>query len=240
MATNGHANQHPATTNAAQQGGAVSTGETKTLEQQAVSRLAACRTWKSYIELDIKECYFFTAPNRQRQISSMVMPSQARMLDAPELNTDQAFILTQDFITAVMNAYMPEAELWVERGRGMFTPPQVWDSVKDKVRADDKLIFDAIRASNFYPEIAKAFYPDLAICGAAVWIDRPHPVNPITVSAVPLRELEIDLGPYGEIDTRFAVRFTRNHYVRELVGEDIWDNMDEALKEKANNSPSDR
>jgi len=104
MATNGTT---PGTTNAAQQGGAVSTGETKTLEQQAVSRLAACRTWKSYIELDIKECYFFTAPNRQRQISSMVMPSQARMLDAPELNTDQAFILTQDFITQIINAYMP-------------------------------------------------------------------------------------------------------------------------------------
>src|SRR5215831_16390219 len=132
MATNG---MTPATANAAQQGGAVSTGAAQTLEQQAVSRLAACRTWKSYIELDIKECYFFTAPNRQRQISSMVMPSQARMLDAPELNTDQAFLLTQDFITQIMNAYMPEAEPWCERARGMFVQPAVWDKIKDRVRA---------------------------------------------------------------------------------------------------------
>ena len=240
MATNGHARVGPITTNAGAQGGAVITGETKTLEQQAVSRLAACRTWKSYIELDIKEAYFFTAPTRQRQISSMVMPSQARMLDAPELNTDQAFILTEDFITEIMNAYMPEAAPWCERTRGMFVAPAVWDKIKDRVRDDDRLIFDAIRASNFYPEIAKEFYPDLAICAAAVWIDRPHPVMPITVSAIPLRELEIDLGPYGEIDTRFAVRFTRNHYVRELVGEEIWADMDPALKEMADNSPSDR
>jgi len=240
MATNGHANQHPATTNAAQQGGATSTGIAQTLEQQAVSRLAACRTWKAYIELDIKECYFFTAPNRQRQISSMVMPSQARMLDAPELNTDQAFILTQDFITQIINAYMPEAEPWAERTRGMFVQPRIWDQIKDRVRVDDKLIFDAIRASNFYPEIAKAFNPDLAICCAGVWIDRPHPSMPITCSAVPIRELEIDLGPYGEIDTRFAVRYTRNHYVRELVGEEIWDKMEPELKDRANNSPSDR
>jgi hypothetical protein len=239
MATNGHA-PGPITTNAAQQGGAVNTGEGKTIEQQAVSRLAACRTWKSYIELDIKECYFFCAPNRQRQISSQVMPSQARMLDAPELNTDQAFILTQDFLTEIINAYMPEAEPWVQRGRGMFTPQAVWDKVKDRVREDDKAIFDAIRASNFYPEIAKAFYPDLAICAAAVWIDRPHPAMPITVSAVPLRELEIDLGPYGEIDTRFAVRYTRNHYVHELVGDEIWEKMEPELKDKTNNSPSDR
>ena len=124
MATNGHATS-PATTAAAQQGGAVNSGVAKTLEQQAVARLAACRTWKSYIELDIKECYFFTAPNRQRQISSMVMPSQARMLDAPELNTDQAFIVTQDFITQVMNAYMPEAEPWCERTRGATNMPRV-------------------------------------------------------------------------------------------------------------------
>jgi hypothetical protein len=237
MATNGHA---PLTTNAAQSGGAVISGRPETLQAQAVSRLAACRTWKAYIELDIKECYFFTAPNRQRQISSMVMPSRARMLDAPELNTDQAFILTQDFITEVMNAYMPEASPWCERGRGMFVDPTVWDKIKDKVRADDKLIFDAVRASNFYPEIAKAYYPDLAICCAAVWIDRPHPSRPITVAAIPIRELEIDLGPYGEIDTRFAVRDTRNHYVRELVGEEIWAGMDVDLQERANNSPSDR
>jgi hypothetical protein len=238
MATNGHTG--PATTNAAQQGGAVSTGAVRNLEQEAVARLAACRTWKSYIELDIKECYFFTTPNRQRQISSMVMPSQARMLDAPELNTDQAFILTSDFLTEIINAYMPEAEQWCERQRGMFVAPAIWDKIKDRVRDDDKLIFDAIRASNFYPEIAKAFNPDLAICAAAVWIDRPHPVMPITVSAIPLRELEIDLGPYGEIDTRFAVRYTRNRYVRELVGEEIWANMEPELKERADNSPSDR
>jgi hypothetical protein len=237
MATNGRG---LLTTNAAQQGGAVGTGVAKTLEQQAISRLSACRTWKSYIELDIKECYFFATPNRQRQISSQVMPSQARMLDAPELNTDQAFLFVGDFVTQIVNAYMPEAEPWAERGRGMFVPPMVWDKIKEQVKADDRLIFDAIRASNFYPEIAKAFYPDLAICGAALWIDRPHPSMPITCSAVPLRELEIDLGPYGEIDTRFAVRYTRNHYVRELVGEEIWDKMDPALKDVANNSPSDR
>src|SRR5215472_912273 len=237
MATNGTT---PATSNASQQGGAVSTGATQTLEQQARSRLAACRTWKSYIELDIKECYFFGTPNRQRQISSQVMPSQSRMLDAPELNTDLAFIFVQDFITQIINAYMPEAEPWVERGRGMFVPPAVWDKIKDKVRDDDRIIFDAIRASNFYPEIAKSFNPDLAICCSGLWIDRPHPSMPITCSAVPIRELEIDLGPYGEIDTRFAVRYTRNHYVRELVGEEIWDKMDAALKDKADNSPSDR
>ena len=229
----------PIPTNATQTE-AVSTGKVKTLEQQAVSRLAAARTWKSYVELDFKEAYFFAAPNRQRQISSAVQPSQSRMLDAPELNTDEAFIICQDFTTEITNAFMPEAEMWAERGPGMNLPAGVWDKVKDQVKKDDQAIFAAIKASNFYPEWTKAAYPDLAIGTCGMWIDKPHPSSAITAAAIPLRELEIDLGPYGEIDTRFAVRYTRNHYVRELVGEDIWEKMDPELKKMHDDKPSDR
>jgi hypothetical protein len=37
-----------------------------------------------------------------------------------------------------------------------------------------------------------------------LWIERPHPAHPIVNSAIPLRELEINLGPRGEIDDRFV------------------------------------
>lgn len=226
------------TTNAANAD--TSTGEAKTLEQQAVSRLAACRTWKSYIELDLKEMYFFAAPNRQRQISSMVQPGQSRMLDAPELNTDQAFILTQDFITELVNAYMPEANPWCERGPGMLIKPEMWNKVKDDVKKYDKKIFEAMKASNLYPEITKAFYPDIATGTAGVWIDRKHPADPITVLAIPLRELEFDLGPYGEPDSRFAVRYCRNHDVREIVGEEIWNKLDPDVRKNHGDKPYER
>ena len=226
----------PATTNSQQSQG----GSRNPLEELAVKKLAAARTWKSYVELDFKECYFFAAPNRQRQISSMVQPAQSRMLDAPELNTDEAFILCQDFVTEIVNAFMPEAEPWCERGPGMDLPAGVWDKIKDEVKEDDARIFSAMKASNLYPEVTKAFYPDLAIGTAAMWIQRPHPVAPITVSAVPLRELEIDLGPYGEIDYRAAVRFTRNHYVRELLGEEIWDKMTPELKRVCGEKATER
>ena len=223
---------------------AAANGEEKTIEQQAISRLAAARTWKSYIELDLKECYFFAAPNRQRQISSAVMPSQSRMQDAPELNTDQAFIICGDHTTEIVNAFMPEAESWCERGPGMDLPGgkegPVWKAVEKQVKEDDAKIFNAIKASNFYSEIPKAYYPDLSIGTVGMWIDRPHPASAIVSSAIPLRELEIDLGPYGGIDYRAAVRYTRNHYVRELLGEEIWDKLDPELKKLSDNKPSDR
>ncbi len=219
-------------------------GEPSELETTSLERLAAARAWKSYIELDIKECYFFSAPNRQRQISSMTFPSTQRMLDAPELNTDLAFLLTKDFSTEIVNTFMPEAQEWCERGPGMDLPGgeegPVWAKVKDAIKSDDKKIFGAMKASNLYPEITKAFDPDLAVGTAAIWVERPHPASAITVSAIPLRELEINLGPYGEIDDRFAVRYTRNSYVRALVGEEIWAKMDGELKKKCESKPADR
>jgi len=214
--------------------------EESPLQKLALEKLAECRSKKAYIELDIKECYFFCAPQRQRTISSMTEPAQQRMLDAAELNTDVAFLLAQDFVTEVINTFMPEAQPWCERGPGMDLPPGAWDKVKDDIKKDDNKIFDAMKASNLYPELAKAFYPDLPIGTVAAWIDRPHPSSAITVSAIPLRELEINLGPYGEIDDRFAVRYTRNSYVRELVGEEIWKGMRGDLKEKIRKKPTVR
>lgn len=210
------------------------------LESEGLDRLAECRTKKSYVELDFKECYFFCAPQRQRTISSMTEPAQQRMLDAAELNTDEAFLLCQDFVTEVINTFMPEAQPWCERGPGMDLPPGAWDKVKDQIKKDDLKIFEAMKASNLYPELAKAFYPDLAIGTVAAWIDRPHPSAPITVSAIPLRELEINLGPYGEVDDRFAVRYTRNCYVRELVGEEIWAKIDLKIRDKIEEKPAVR
>jgi len=222
------------------QSGAAGPVEAETLEQQAVNRLSAARTWKSYVELDFKELYFLTAPNRQRQINSMTQPGTQRMLDAPELNTDQAFIILADFVTEVVNAFLPEAVPWAEYGPGMDLPDGVWEQVEKTARANEDKIFGAIKASNFYSEIPKAYKPDLGICTVGMWIQRPHAHRPITCSAIPLRELEIDLGPYGDVDYRAAVRYTRNHYIRELVGEDIWAKMDPELKSKTDDKPSDR
>jgi hypothetical protein len=57
---------------------------------------------------------------------------------------------------------------------------------------------------------------------------------------VPLRELEVNLGPYGEIDDRFAVRSTRNVHVRELVGEEIWAKIKPDLKKEITEKAKER
>ena len=207
------------------------------LEIIARDRRAAAHAWKAQWEMDFRECYFFASPHRQRIMDSSSTATIVRLQDAAELNTDEAFILCGDFVTEVVNAFMPEAKPWVERGPGMDLPPGVWDKVKDVVKQGDTAIFNAMRASNLYAEVAKGFYPDLSIGTVGMWIDRPHPASSIINSAIPLRELEINLGPYGDIDDRFVIRWTRNAYVRELLGEEIYAKVsDKQKKEIAGNT----
>lgn len=206
------------------------------LETESLERLRDARRWKEWVQLDMQEAYFFACPRRQRTISSQTQPSQAAMLDAPVLNTDLAFILTPDFVTEVINTYMPEAQLWCERGAGMDIPAEAFDKIKDDVKAADKKIFSAMKASNLYAELPKAFNPDLAIGASALWIERRHPSVPISVSAVPLRELEINLGPDGNIDDRFAVRWPRNSHVKAIVGDEVYDKISQERRTKLESS----
>lgn len=212
----------------------------KALEREGIERLAACRVWKSLWDLDLREAYFMATPQRQRQIQSYSQPPQQRLLDAAELNTDIAFELCGDFATEVINTYMPESGQWCERGPGEILSQKQFDQIAERVRAADAKIFTAIKASNLYAEISKAFDPDLSIGTVALWIDRPHPSAPIQTLAVPIHEFEINLGPDGQIDDRFAIRFTRNSHVRKLLGEEIWAKVPEETKKKIKEKPATR
>jgi hypothetical protein len=210
------------------------------LEEEANSRLKAAREWKKQWDQDFRECYFLASPHRQRTLNSQNDPQRTRVQDAPELNTDLGFLITQDFVTEIVNTYMPEAQMWCERGKGMDISDEIFQQIEEGLRKSDQQIFAAMKASNLYAEVTKAFYPDLAIGTAAMWIQRPHPKEPIVVSALPLRELEVNLGPYGEIDDRFAVRHTRNCYVQELLGDDIWQKVPAETKALIEDKPADR
>jgi hypothetical protein len=206
------------------------------LQTEAKDRLAAARAWKAQWEMDFRECYFFASPHRQRFVNSTSTPG-ARIQDANELNTDEAFILCGDFVTEIVNAFMPEAKPWCELGPGEGLPAEIWKKVEADVRKSEQAVFNAMKTSNLYPEVAKAFYPDLSIGTVGLWIDRPHPSYPVNTMAVPLRELDVNLGPRGDIDDRFVTRFTRNVHVRELVGEQIWSKIGADLKKEITDKP---
>jgi len=210
----------------------------KELEAEAIDRLRDARRWKELWVIDFRECYFFSAPHRQRQVSSQTKPPVQRLLDAPELQTSCGYEWTGDFVTEVVNTYMPEAQNWCERGPGMFISPDMFKQVQDQVRKQDKQIFEAMKASNLYPEIAKAFNPDLAIGTVGLWIDMRRPHLPIEVMACPLRELEVNIGPGGLIDDRFVIRYTKYRYLKSLLPKDVSlpKKIEDQIRDVPNNS----
>jgi hypothetical protein len=66
-----------------------------------------------------------------------------------------------------------------------------------------------------------------------MWITRRLAHMPIECLAVPMREMEINLGPDGEIDDRFVVRWVYNKYVRALLGDEIWGKIRSELRESS-------
>jgi hypothetical protein len=78
------------------------------------------------------------------------------------------------------------------------------------------------------------------IAGAGLWVKRRLAHMPIECLAVPMREMEINLGPDGEIDDRFVVRHTYNKYVRTLLGDEIYNKIKPDTRKAMEDKPTDR
>ena len=200
---------------AAKENKMASKSENPQLEKEANDRLADCRLHKAEWERDMREVYFFAAPHRSRSVNSGTQPT-AKPQDAGESNTSFAAEMATDFATVMMNTFMPEAEQWAGRICPFGTPPAVIDAVKDQIKKDDKTIFGAIGASNFYAECSTAFIPDLAVGIVAMWIDQDN-LDIATCQAIPLHELEVSTGPNGQIDDRFFVQHVKLRKIKSLI-----------------------
>lgn len=207
------------------------------LDEEANDRLADCRSQKMPFELDMRECYFFTDPLRTRQVNSLTLPPQVPVHDDGFLQTSVGFEVTEDFVNEAINTFMPQNEQWCERSKGMFVKDLPANVLQD-VRDGDKAIFEAIKGCNFYSELGKAAYPDLGIGTMAMWITDPGAAQNLQCLATPLRELEINLGPDGMVDDRFAIRFTKNRHIKRLLGSTIYDKIPADLLEEIEAAPS--
>ncbi len=209
----------------------------KEITKEAVQRLTACEAQKREFDLDIREGYFFAAPHRAREIRSAQATSPNKPTDADTLQTGIASELSDDFMTELLNGFMPaNAPYWAERKPGAFLPAEAKADAEKQAKEGDLKIFEAIKASNLYEEMPK-LSPDPAIGTAALWIDDPRPAESIVVQAIPLHELEINLGPYGRLDDRFIVRHTKNRHVKALLGETIHGKLDEETRKKIADNP---
>jgi len=200
-------------------------------------RLGKARERKQYIVQDLMEGYFFTNPRRSREVQSQYSYNRKTVPDdVAELQTTVGMDCSQDFAGLVINTFMPANFPWVKRGQSAL-PDELWDQIKDQVEKDDKLVLSTIRSSNFDAVAYQGFEPDLSIGVVALWIDEGRLHKQPTCRAIPLRKLEIDLGPDGEIGPRFVVE--------QVMGRDLAANLGtlaakipDKIAAKAKNQPT--
>lgn len=188
------------------------------LEQDALDRLGAARRMKAKHELDIREGYFFTAPRRSRSISSLASSTSYRPADEGELQISIAMEEAETFTTTLINSFMPQGVPWADLSPATAVPEVMKDQLAAEIKTRQDATFDLINESNFYSELATTLNPDGAIGTFALWIDRGRFHQAVTVKGVPLRELEINVGPDGKIDDRFVVRHTKNKLIKAILG----------------------
>lgn len=179
----------------------------KQLEDESNDRIADARQQKSKSRQDIEEAYFFTAPRRVRTQNSQ-STATTKPGDAFELQTSLGFEVVDEFMTMIIDSFMPQSAPWAERRPPPFLNDATKAALTTAAKASDAKIFDYIRGSNFYAELAKTGVPDAAIGVVAMDIRLAGTTKPPRCLGVPIRELEMSLGPDGRIDDRFQVRQT--------------------------------
>lgn len=186
----------------------------KALGKAALSYIQDSRTHKTDFEKDFKEGYFFAAPHRARAMHSEA-PKNTPTEDEALCDTSFAVELSEDFVTLILNTFMPEHEQWAKREPGMDIPGVAREKALADIEESDTAIFKAISASNFHAECAKGFMPDLAVGTVAMWIEDKGVWAPLHCQAVPIHELEICLGPDGSVDFRAVVSHVKMKHVKQ-------------------------
>lgn len=208
----------------------------KALTADALERLAECRQQKALFDLDIREAYFFIAPKRGREISSSLTPGRIRPTDAGNVQIAIGMEEAENFATTLITSFMPEGVEWVDLAPASSVPEVMKDQVATKIAAQKAATFRLIGESNFRSELASALNPNAAVGTFALWIDQTTRLDvPPSVRAVPLHELEIDIGPDGGIDSRFVVRHTSYAKLRTILGRNI--KLPQAIEAKRKRDP---
>jgi Bacteriophage head to tail connecting protein len=189
--------------------------------KDALGRLRKARAQKQLVVRDLQEAYFFIRPRLSRIVTSTNKPSKANSEDVDDLATGIGSEVSEDFATEMIAAFFPQHADWAASSAELLPEGAVEADISEDIQKYDHGVFSAIRRSNFDAELGVAFDPDAAIGTPALMITAQGAGRPYRVEHVPTRELEINLGPDGEVDDRFRVRWVKCSDLEAVLGKGI-------------------
>lgn len=201
------------------------------LQKKAKRLIARAKKEKKQFETSMREAFKFCMPHRIRPGDQS--KTESKKDDDVELCTSIGIDVLGDFASDMHNTFTPREQSWGEfEDRGVGATTSEAKQIEDLVKLIGDAIFEEVQDSNFY-DVMPAAWKDFGISTMAITISQRKSIEPLFVQVVPIPELLILKGPFGDIDVRF-----REWRVMSDEVETLWPDikLPAKIKAKVNNT----
>lgn len=176
--------------------------EARSLGQEVIERFGKAEgkrnTWDSHWQ----DCYQLFLPQRDQFSNQGETPGQKKNLHVYDSTPVRA---SYKFASRVMLTLLPPFRRWVRLEAGSDVPPRARPGINKLLEESTEILFDYIDQSNLATEGHEACL-DLAISTGAMQIQDSNEPSILQFQAVPLKELYLEEGPWGSVETVFRPR----------------------------------
>ncbi len=192
-----------------------------------IKRYETAKRHRSTWEMHWKECYQYALP--QREVFNQYAEGQKKTTN---IYDSTALIATQRFASRLQSTLVPPFKKWAKLSAGTAIPKQFANKIDKQLEEVTDTLFSYINQSNLATECHESFL-DLAVGTGALLLDEGEGDDLLRFTAVPLKELLVEDGPQGTIETVFRLH---EHPARNI--KQIWKKgkcsigVQEMMKEK--------
>ena len=164
-----------------------------------VKRFEVAKQHRASWESHWKECYEYALP--QREVFDQHVEGAKKNT---KIYDSTALIGTQRFASRLQSTLVPPFKKWAKLSAGTGIPPEFANKIDKQLEVVTDTLFSYINQSNLATEVHEAFL-DLAVGTGALLLDEGEGDDLLKFTAVPLKELLVEDGPHGTIETVFRL-----------------------------------
>ncbi len=162
-----------------------------------MKRYETAKQHRSSWESHWKECYEYALP--QREVFDQYIEGAKKNT---KIYDSTALIGTQRFASRLQSTLVPPFKKWAKLSAGTGIPKEQVNNIEKQLADVTDTLFSYINQSNLATEVHEAFL-DLAVGTGALLLDEGEGDDLLKFTAVPLKELLVEDGPKGSIETVF-------------------------------------
>lgn len=201
--------------------------------RNVLNQIAEARKWRNHFAPIYNTFYELAAPERLRVDNQTTIETPKNPSDQDSIFDVTLQQAAQNYASDFADEFTPGYRNWTKHEPSAQVPVAARKPLDDYIKSRQQRVFDAIRASG-YEEASQEAYLDSAIGPFAVEVRYTRAGRPIDVEYVPLRELLIMPGPYGNVGYRFRERSVKICHLDTIFPDCDWSKVKPTKNERKN------